>query len=80
MCEEEGGGTEGGEYLGGGWTKEAATMTHDDGYRHGGESESVSEGAGRVRGDKVGIVVAHLPKRTTDNQNSSSALHLNRYC
>ena len=44
MCEEEGGGTEGGEYLGGGRTKAAAAETHDDGYRHAGESESVSEG------------------------------------
>jgi len=46
----------------------------------GGESESVSEGAGRVRGDKVWIVAARLPKRAADNQNSSSALHINRYC
>ena len=42
MCEEEGGGTERGEYLGGGRTK-AVAATHDDGYRHAGESESVSE-------------------------------------
>ena len=46
MCEEEGGGTEGGEYLGGGRTK-AAAATHDDGYRHVGESDSVSEREGR---------------------------------
>ena len=72
MCEEEGGETEGGEYLGGGRTKAAAAATHDDGYA--GESESVSERAGRARGDKVGIVVAHLPKRATANLNSSSAL------
>ena len=39
-----------------------------------GESESVSEGAGRLRGDKVGIVVARLPKSATANLNSSSAL------
>ena len=45
-----------------------------------GENESVSERAGRACGDKVGIVVARLPKRATDNQNSSSALHINRYC
>ena len=43
---------EGGEYLGGGRTKAAAAATHDDGYV--GESESVSERAGRARGDKVG--------------------------
>ena len=56
----------------------AAATTHDDGYA--GESESVSERAGRARGDKVGIVVARLPKRATANLNSSSALHINRYC
>ena len=45
MCEEEGGGTERGEYLGGGRTKAAAVAAmHDDGYRHAGESENVSEG------------------------------------
>ena len=49
MCEEEGGGTEGGEYLGGGRTKAAAATTHDDGYQHAGESESVSEREGRAR-------------------------------
>ena len=36
MCEEEGGGMEGEEYLDGGRTKAAAAATHDDGYRHGG--------------------------------------------
>ena len=72
MCEEEGGGTEGGEYLGGGRTKAAAAATHDDGYV--GESESVSERASRARGDKVGIVVARLPKRAIANLNSSSAV------
>ena len=45
MCEEEGRGKEGGEYLGGGWTKAAAAATHDDGYWHAGESEiSVNKG------------------------------------
>ena len=41
---------------------------------YAGESESVSERAGRAREDKVGIVVARLPKRATANLNSSSAV------
>ena len=52
-------------------TEKAAAM-HNDGYA--GESESVSERAGRARGDKVGIVVARLPKCATANLNSSSAV------
>ena len=35
----------------------------------------VRERVGRARGDKVGIVVARLPKRATANLNSSSAVH-----
>ena len=32
------------------------------------------ERVGRARGDKVGIVVARLPKRATANLNSSSVV------